>query len=217
MKKVILIGFMFLCVLASFAIGGSAGDDVDDYRFRVEINRIIEPGKSVGDITTESTEDDLKKIYGAGNVSRLTLKDETNTKRHASRIHVSSKETIDIMWKGNKYDEIWRVIIKKNAEKWTGNSLKIGMTLDELEKVNGKSFILNALTESNYKITSASWNDGEISEKYKVEMMINTPPRGKDLRAEDEEEKLDNTKTYPSSSTEMILLDLKVKTIIIEW
>lgn len=212
MRKAILsMFFVFVCILSAY-IPGDASVDPSDYQFKPEdeINRNFDPEKGIGDITKKSTEKQLQDAYGRGNVTRIALEDENGRMNPVSRVHLSENETVDVFWSNEDFTEVWRVVITNSADVWSEDKVKIGMSLSELEDVNGGAFKLIGFSRDLLGV-STSWEGGMLSSNLKVEM--------RPFEKQDYHENIltEKPKEYSTTNDQIKMLKLVVTKIIIEW
>ena len=117
------------------------------------------PFQQVGLITANMTENDLKKTFGDSNVVRVNRGSVKNA------VFPKSENEIEISWKkGINYKKIETVIIRKGQWR-TNEGIKIGTTVDELDKINGTKTELYQL-EDDYAIVR--WKGGLVNPKLKI-------------------------------------------------
>jgi hypothetical protein len=134
----------------------STADSPDDWQ--------ILPGKRVGKITASSSESDLRKMYGPGNVSEIEVdQGEGETEKGTVLFPKEPKKSLQIIWKDKGK--------KRSPERiqWTGESsvwqtksgITLGSSLQEIEKWNGKPFKLAGFGW-DYGGTVTSWEGGAL-------------------------------------------------------
>ena len=127
----------------------------------------IVPGLKVGAIAADSTEDQLKGIYGAVNVQDA-LVDNGEGKRLAGAVIFPNdpRKEIEVIWKdGVQKQGVNQIWLRSSCSPlcqsdWAlGNGLAIGSTLQDLQRLNGGAF-----TMANFKGRTGgwvqSWNNG---------------------------------------------------------
>lgn len=117
-------------------------------------NYTIVPKKQFGDITSATTEDGLKKIYGDSNVVRI------NRGRVQTVIFPNTDSEIEIAWKkGEGFKKIECLFIRKG--KWqTPEGIHIGSTLKDLEAANGKPVKLVPIDDEEMRPV---WQGGKVN------------------------------------------------------
>ncbi len=113
----------------------------------------IIPGERVGMITADATEASLKQIIGQTNVTHEPMKLAEGDTEPGTTLFKGTANEVHIRWKDKKRwakpDAVLIRLARNNQQatavqpRWlVDNGLKIGSTLKEVEKVNGKSFTL---------------------------------------------------------------------------
>jgi hypothetical protein len=117
-------------------------------------NYTIVPKKQFGDITSATTEEGLKKIYGDSNVVRI------NRGSVQTVIFPNTDSEIEIAWNtGQKFKKIESLFIRKG--KWqTPEGIHIGSTLKDLEAANGKPVKLVPIDDEEMR---PIWQDGKVN------------------------------------------------------
>jgi hypothetical protein len=100
-------------------------------------------GKSVGKVTAAATYEDLVQIFGATNLRTDTVSVAEGTEEDiATYVKAETAEEIIVFWNDDAVKKkINRIqIIAEGSPYKTAEGVKIGTTLAELEKLNGKPF-----------------------------------------------------------------------------
>lgn len=99
---------------------------------------LVVPGKRIGLITPGMSAVDLEKAYGAENVKRGDLDGPEGTTIPGARLFAGTDRELEVIWdESGKRVELVRII----GSAWTfENGLKAGMSVEEVEKINGKPF-----------------------------------------------------------------------------
>jgi hypothetical protein len=162
MNKKVAIFILALTALSFWRVTAiRAEGDADDLS--------IIPGVRVGAIEADSTEDQLKKTYGAANVMESDISDgEGRTRPGVTIFPNDPRKKISVIWKDSQLkqgvDDIWlrsacSPICQSDWE--VTNGLTLGMTLQDLQRLNGNPFTL-----TNYKGSNGgwvqSWNNGQL-------------------------------------------------------
>jgi hypothetical protein len=122
-------------------------------------NITVVPQMQVGLITTNMTETDIKKVYGAENVARVDRGDVKTA------IFPKTDKELEITWKkGQDFKKLETAIIRKGDWK-TAEGIGIGTTVKELNAINGKPVELFQ-REENYAMVR--WKEGKVNPKLKV-------------------------------------------------
>ena len=108
---------------------------------------LLVPGQSVGPITKDSTEASLKAAFGAGNVKKETLYVGDGQELPGLAIFANDPEKrIEVIWSETEPNKIAFVQIQGARSLWqTKDSVSLGTSLQELEKLNGRAFTMFGL------------------------------------------------------------------------
>lgn len=125
----------------------------------------IVPGTRVGDIHPASSEEDLKSIYGATNVSTKNIDEGEGNMVDATLIYPGTADEVEIFWKdpAGKKNPV-RIRIRNAGSAWhIDNKIKIGTTMTALEQLNKKPFyITGCCYDAPFAIID--WNNGELAD-----------------------------------------------------
>jgi len=101
-------------------------------------DNVVVPGKRIGLITPGMGLADLEKAYGKENVEDGELDGPEGTTIPGARLFAGTERELEVVWDENgKIVRLVRII----GTAWTfENGLKAGMTVEEVEKINGKPF-----------------------------------------------------------------------------
>lgn len=192
MKRLLVAAFAIL----AFCPPSFAGDPVP------ATDRLILPTQRVGAVTRFSTEQDITRIFGSTNVVRPT--DGSYVVLFPGR---PDELRIDFRAPGKEAE---RVSMGKKGAWTTASGLKVGITVDELEEINGGSF---DVTGVNWQIPArvVSWKGGELPPTMYVDLV----PTGRLTRAE--RKRLTSRKAFFDSRATEILRTFVVDRIVIEW
>jgi len=127
------------------------------------------PGVQVGQIKANTTEQDLIEIYGKANVVRDSFLEGEGEYVNETILFPNTKNELQIIWKDAENLKSPYVITyrKPNADWKTDNNICIGTTLKELERINGKEFIILGFGW-DYGGTIIDWNGGKIAKTNKL-------------------------------------------------
>ncbi|MEZ5387370.1 MAG: hypothetical protein R3F13_17810 [Prosthecobacter sp.] len=108
-------------------------------------------GKRVGLIKPNMTATDIERAYGKKNLKMEQLPGPEGETFAGARLFAGTDRELEIVWDPEKEDKkiVFDVRIIGTAWKFE-NGLKAGMTIEEVEKINGKPF----------KIAGFSWDYG---------------------------------------------------------
>ena len=145
---------------------------INPLSFAAEKDWLIIPGKSAGPIKADMSEAELIQIYGKtnirsfNNIKPMRLFGEHAKSQTETRLFPNNPEKrISILWhdiKENKSPRHFNFRGSKSLWK-TSHGITIGLTLRELEKKNGKAFIVSGFDwDQGGKILS--WKNGLLEE-----------------------------------------------------
>jgi hypothetical protein len=129
---------------------------------------LIVPGKRVGPVTAVSTEADLRAAFGAAAVKRSQIRIDSQTTAPGLEIYAGKPgESLAVAWPRTEGEFRWPLLLmpcygQANADcRWrTPEGVRVGAGMTELEKLNGKPFLLYPNAPS---WTNAWWNDGKLA------------------------------------------------------
>lgn len=124
-------------------------------------SRLFIPGRAVGPITVNTTEQEIMGIYGPTNVTRGVI--ELPEKKDACTIVMGgTPDEIRITWKDEASTKVKAVYFLQPNSRWfSRDGLSVGISLSELTKVN-KSPIRFYGFDWNYGGTVSSWKTGKM-------------------------------------------------------
>ncbi|MFN8672007.1 MAG: hypothetical protein U0457_07990 [Candidatus Sericytochromatia bacterium] len=146
LKKILLP----LVLVSSISFSAQAGNDFE-----------INPGKNVGKITAKTTYKDLEKLYGAKNLKNkkerfIPDSDETTD---ITYVHENKPEELKVLWRDKKL--LYVVITNKKSKYKTKEGIKVGSTMSEVTKANGKAFDFSGFAwDFGGRVTN--WNKGKL-------------------------------------------------------
>ncbi len=126
------------------------------------------PGEKVGPITSRTTENDLVKIFGEQNITHEEFYVDEGYFELGSILFKGTSNEISILWEepdksGRRFPN--RVIIdSKNANWQTDNGIRVGTSIENLVRINGKH-ILFAGFDWDYGGVVLDWNNGKLGKK----------------------------------------------------
>lgn len=169
------LGFSLLMV----AVGGASlsGAHAED-RMTASLNpghvdergdRTIIPGYRIGPIKADTSEAQLIQMFGANSMVRSRHYLGTEKYEEVTRLFAGGWATVQIHWADN-FRKIRHVIITGKYAPWrTRQGITIGTTLAELQKLNGKPFLISGFSH-HFGGRVISWNNGKLSETVKVRL-----------------------------------------------
>ena len=121
---------------------------------KVVRNYTIVPKQQFGDMTSATTEADIKRIYGDSNVVRV------NRGLVQTVIFPNSGSEIEVAWKkGQKFNKIESIIVRQGKFQ-TPEGIHIGSTLKDLEAANGKPVKLVPVSDEEMR---PIWQGGKVN------------------------------------------------------
>ncbi|MBL9185179.1 MAG: hypothetical protein JNN17_23735 [Verrucomicrobiaceae bacterium] len=134
---------MLFCLLFAFAAVSAQAQDAAD-------NTIV-LGKRVGLIKPGMTATELERAYGKANVKHEDIPGAEGETIPGARLFADTDRELEVIWdpENEKKKVVFDVHVIGTAWKFE-NGLKTGMTLEEVEKINGKPF----------KISGFAWDYG---------------------------------------------------------
>ncbi len=167
---------------------------------------LIVPGERAGPITATTTEADLIAHYGAAAVQVDTLVLSEGFVEVGTRLLPGTPDEVAILWdEARIHPSVLR--ISGDSTRWrTAEGVTVGMTRQQLERINGMPFDLMGFG-SNYAGRSTSWRDGALSGALSVwmERTVTVP--------KDEMVDLMEQVPFPSDHPLMRRLNLRVHTV----
>lgn len=140
----------------------------EEFKTTVYNDWLCIPGERVGPINSNTSEKDLKVIFGDKNVITENSTDAEGNPLILTFVYKETKNVFIIRWVDEeKRDKpMWVGITGDEGSDWkTKEGIKIGTTIEELNKINGKPFIFSGFGW-DYAGTVTSWENGELG-KYK--------------------------------------------------
>ena len=108
-------------------------------------------GKRVGLIKPGMTAEDIEKAYGKTNFKNMDLPGPEGSSFPGAKLFEGTERELEIVWDPEKEGEKIVFDVRVLGTAWKiENGLKAGMTIEEVEKINGKPF----------KIAGFSWDYG---------------------------------------------------------
>jgi len=150
---------LLLALFAAFvpALGGQHGD-----------TWLIIPGVKAGPITPTVSESDLIRIYGKQNVRSTNVNlGEGESEPGTVLFPRESVKKLEILWKDQQRKQSPRSLqISGEKSLWkTAEGITLGTTLRQLQRINGKPFILAGFGW-DYGGTIVSWDRGNLEKEF---------------------------------------------------
>ncbi|HRX14782.1 MAG TPA: SH3 domain-containing protein [Spirochaetota bacterium] len=126
----------------------------------------VVPGERVGPVSAKISETSLIEEVGEENIRRKQIPAGEGEFENGHVLYENSNDEMEILWSGQYEKPVTTVILRKKNSKWkTAEGITVGMTLEELEKINGKPVIFLGF-DWDYGGYVMSFNGG-VLEKYK--------------------------------------------------
>lgn len=170
----------------------------------------IDPASKVGKITKTSSEAELVKVYGKENVKKHQIPVGEGTFVAGAILFPGSKNELLIEWKDGRKNPVRITIKTSQGSWWFSNGLKVGNSLDKVEKYNSTAFKLTGF-EWDYPGRTTSWEKGKLSKSLQLDFWTDKKIADSDAR------KVAGDSEFMSSNRVIQKMELKVKTIFIRW
>lgn len=128
-------------------------------------DRVCIPFQKVGPITPNTTEAELNRLFGADKVQRRTIMVAEGTEqRQVSVILPDTPNELILFWRDNNYGggpkAVW---IRRGGEWQTAQGIKVGTSLEELNRINGKPFGFYGFGWDYSGVVNRSWGGGTLA------------------------------------------------------
>jgi len=185
-----------------FAIGSPAAVATDD-------EFLIVPGKRVGWIDKTITEYDLRYRYGDDRIKPILVHVGEGEYCRASRVLFKDGAHLDVIW-SNYATGAAAASVEVYGPDWhTVEGVNINTGLLELEKINGRPFLLAGHDWDNSGIVT-SWEGGKL-EKYKdsIVLLLGASKESYEKMPREEYLKVSGSGNFPSTHLVMRKLNMK--------
>lgn len=182
----------------------------------------IVPRVRVGAITRQASEADLKRIYGRRNVrsTKVSLGEgeyEPGTVIYPNDPH----RIIEVVWKDARRKRFpKRIQLTGEKSVWrTRHSISLGTRLKELERINGKPFVLAGFGW-DYEGTVVSWEGGKLAGEFENDgrvVLLRLSDQTNHGASGEEVGSVAGDNDFPSSHRVMQKINPKVYQIIVEF
>lgn len=138
-------------------------NSVSSYYYQKNTDWICVPGKKVGYINKNATENELRRKYYSQSVKREKINVGENEWVVGTILFPDSKNELQIIWNDTiDFKNPNRIYIRNKETQWRiDNNFTIGSSIKEVEKINGKDFFLLGFGW-DYAGTVIDWNKGEL-------------------------------------------------------
>jgi len=173
MRNIILGGFWLLAFGAAGSLAAAppsvevTASPVAKVQATPSVPRIIEPGARLGPVTGTSSLMSLRGALGTRSVSLEFVQTEDGKGKVAGAVIYpgDSKKRIELAWADTlgKARPLWARV--RNTANWwhTPAGVRVGTTLLELEKMNGRAFTVQSFHASERRSAVRSWNKGALA------------------------------------------------------
>lgn len=158
----------FLLIAFIFVAGTSAAPAAQNDDF------LIVPGERVGAITGDASEDSLRAIYGGDRVESVLVSKGEGFFCKGSRVLFDNGEFLEVTWLDTEAKASPDFIQVKGKSWQTGDGISLGISLQEIEEINGKPFRLLGF-EWDYGGTIISWEGGNLEGQPREMWLALTP------------------------------------------
>jgi len=176
-------------------------------------NTVIVPGRQVGPIQLNTSEEELIKIFGPSQVQRGTINTSEVNIEQSTIIYPNTRDEIHITWKDQSRSEVKAIYFTRADSKWyTQRGLTVGMDLLALTKVNEGPINFYGFNWE-YGGTVNSWRKGTLDrfDKYfYVVLSPRNPTATKSLI-----QKFSGNNIYSSNTEGVEQLDLVVSRVVV--
>ena len=131
---------------------------------------LIVPGKRVGPVTAASNEAELRRAFGDAAVTRALIHiDEKTTAPGVEIYRGRPGESLAVVWPRKEKELSWPLLVipcygssTTPCRGTTAAGVRVGLTIAELERLNGKPFLLYASTNPS-RWTDPWWDGGKLA------------------------------------------------------
>ena len=182
----------------------------------------IVPRVRVGAITPQTSEADLKRIYGRKNVQRTKVSLGEGEYEPGTVIYPNDPtRIIEIVWKDARRKRFpKRIQLTGERSVWrTRHGISLGTRLKQLERINGKPFVLTGFSW-DYEGTVVSWEGGKLEREFekdgRVVLLRLSDQTDHGVSGEDTGS-VAGDRDFPSSNQVIQKINPKVYQIIVEF
>jgi len=169
MRTLLLVGVLLLFCSPAFAGANSTAAKASSTATAPSIPRVIEPGARLGPVTAASTLDNLRAALGKRNVSLEMVQAEDGKGKVSGAVLYpgDAKKRIELAWGDTLTKSRPRWARVRNTANWwhTPAGVRVGTTLRDLEKLNGRAFTVTSFRSGERRIVVHSWNKGNLADE----------------------------------------------------
>ena len=141
-----------------------------------ETNWLCIPNKQVGLIKANADEESIIEAYGKENVVKEEVDIGEGETVVATIVFPNSPNELIVEWvDGAEFKKLSRIRIEQQNAQWvTEEGIKVGTTLEELVKINGKDFFFYGF-DWDYGGTTNDWDGGNVNSQLTVFLEPQSP------------------------------------------
>jgi hypothetical protein len=162
-----LVVAVFLLGMALIAFGQNVSSSAHESSAAKYL--ILPGGKGGGAVSAATTTQDFIRMYGKKNVLETSLQNENGDDETVTELFRFDplRRAVLNWWDPDNRRALMRIEIKEARSRWrTTHGITLGTTLKELERLNGKPFLLLGFAW-DYSGTVISWNGGMLAQELK--------------------------------------------------
>jgi hypothetical protein len=164
---------------------------------------------------TDSSHEKLAETFGADNLSHGEIWGDEGTYPMASVIYPEdAKRRLSVVWQDDETRETPLFIMLAGSSEWSVEGLRVGMSIDEVEALNGKVFDLGGFNDME-RGGVADWNGGTLTTSIgdcRIDVQFTRDLIGTPVTLDDP---LDSEGPYPSDHPSFRALGARIGTITI--
>lgn len=166
MKNIVLLLLVAACCWSCgpAASDASTQDQTSTEEGAVAKNTfLIRPGEGFGDFTGELAKADLMRLLGKNRIMERPFYLGEGESAPGLVLYPDSPEEVEVLLDEDNLPIMYR--IQEEGSEWaTAEGLKVGSSLADLEKINGKPFKFTGF-DWDYGGTVTNWNGGNFADK----------------------------------------------------
>jgi len=176
MRTFLLTGILLLFCSPALAGANSTAAKASTTAVASSVPRVIEPGVRLGPVTATSTLDNLRATLGKRNVSLEMVQSEDGKGKVSGAVLYpgDTKKRIELAWDDTLTKSRPRWARVRNAASWwhTPAGVRVGTTLLDLEKLNGRAFTVSSFRSGERRILVRSWNKGNLADELEKKAQV---------------------------------------------
>jgi hypothetical protein len=182
----------------------------------------IVPRVRVGAITPRTSEADLKRIYGRRNVRTTKVSIGEGEYEPGTVVYPNDPlKMIEIIWKDARRRRFpQRIQLTGERSVWTTrHGISLGTRLKELERINGKPFVLAGFGW-DYAGTVVSWEGGKLAQEFEKDgrvVLLRLSDQTNNGVSGEDASSVAGDRDFPSNNQVMQKINPQVYQIIVEF